>query len=93
VTSEALTAPNSLVRQDTQQLESSSQKSFAESALLLDEKFEQNSEGNCRKSVWSTKVGEANVRSYGDIVKAQAKRDAKEAAAQERKRGAKRKCG
>jgi tryptophanyl-tRNA synthetase len=43
--------------------------------------------------VRSTKVGEANVMSYGDIVKAQAKRDAKEAAAQERKRGAKRKCG
>jgi hypothetical protein len=107
VTSEALAALHGLVDQDTQQLDSSSrhrlqklanaaQKSFAECALLLDENrllFEQNNESNCRKSVRSTKVGEANVMSYGDIVKAQAKRDAKEAAAQERKRGAKRRGG
>jgi hypothetical protein len=33
------------------------------------------------------------VMSYSDIVEAQAKQDAKEAAAQEQKRGAKRKCG
>jgi hypothetical protein len=72
------------------------QKSFAECALLLDENrllSEQNNKSNCRKSVRSTKAGEANVMSYSDIVEAQAKQDAKEAAAQEQKRGAKRKCG
>jgi hypothetical protein len=87
VTSEALTALHSLVYQDTQQLDSSSrhrlqklanaaQKSFAECALLLDENrllFEQNNESNCRKLVQSTKVGEANVISYNDIIKAQVK--------------------
>jgi hypothetical protein len=77
-----------------QKLTSAAQKSFAECALLLDENrllFEQNNESNCRKSVRSTKVGEAKVMSYDDIVEAQAKRDAKEATVQEGKRRAKRK--
>ena len=105
VTSEALTALNTQIYQDTQLLDGSSrhrlqkltnaaQKSFAECALLLDENwllFEQNNESNCRKSVRSTKVGEAKVMSYGDIVEAQAKRDAKEVAVLEGKCGAKRK--
>jgi hypothetical protein len=105
VTSEALTTLHTLVEQDAQRLDSLSrhrlqklanaaQKSFAECALLLDENrllFEQNNESNCRKSIRSTKVGEAKVMSYGDIVEAQAKRDVKEATAQNGKRGAKRK--
>ena len=58
-------------------------KRFAESALLLDENwllFEQNNKSNFRKSVMLTKVGEAKVMSYDDIVEAQAKRGAKEVA-------------
>jgi hypothetical protein len=61
--------------------------------IALELLFEQNNERNCRKSIRSTKVGEANVMSYSDIIEARAKRDAKEATAQERKRGAKRKGG
>lgn len=52
-------------------------------ALLLDESrplFEQNNRSNFRKSVTPTKLGEAKVMSYDDIVEAQAKHDAKEAA-------------
>jgi hypothetical protein len=85
---------NDSTRRRLQKLTSAAQKSFAECALLLDENrvlFEQNNESNCRKSVRSTKVGEAKVMSYDDIVEAQAKRDAKEATVQEGKRGAKRK--
>ena len=58
-------------------------KAFAERALLLNENrllFEQNNESNCRQSTRSTVVGKAKVMSYEDIVEAQAKRDAKEAA-------------
>jgi hypothetical protein len=40
----------------------------------------QNNERNCRQSTRSTVVGKAKVMSYEDIVEAQAKRDAKEAA-------------
>ena len=40
----------------------------------------QNNESNCRQSTRSTVVGKAKVMSYEDIVEAQAKRDAKEAA-------------
>ncbi|KAJ6282165.1 hypothetical protein J3E71DRAFT_174914, partial [Bipolaris maydis] len=81
-------------RRRLQKLTNAAQKSFAECALLLDENqllFEQNNESNCRKSARSTKVGEAKVISYGDILEAQAKRDAKEATMQKGKRGAKRK--
>lgn len=105
VTSEALTALHSQIDQGAhaldestkyrlQKLAKAAQKSIAERDLLLDENrllFEQNNESNCRKSVRSTKVGEAKVMSYSDIVAAQAKRDAKETAMQEKKRGTKRK--
>ncbi|KAH7065083.1 hypothetical protein B0J12DRAFT_693463 [Macrophomina phaseolina] len=77
-----------------QKLANAAQKSFAECSLLLDENrvlFEQNNESNCRKSARSTKVGEAKVMSYAEIVEAQAKRDAKEATARNGKRGRKRK--
>ena len=40
----------------------------------------QNNESNCRQSTRSTVVGKAKVMNYEDIVEAQAKRDAKEAA-------------
>ena len=76
-----------------QKLANAAQKSFAECALLLDENrllFEQNNESNCCKSVRCTKVGNAKVISYSDIVEAQAKYDAKEVATQEGKRGTKR---
>jgi hypothetical protein len=102
VTSEALTALHSQIHKDAQHLGSwsrhhlqklanASQNSSAECALLLDENrllFEQNNESNCRRSVRSTKVGDAKVMSYGDIVEAQAKRDAKEVTVREGKRGA-----
>lgn len=112
VTSEALTALRAQIekdahlltgprRQQLQKMANAAQKSFAECALLLDENrllFEQNNESNCRKSVRSLKVGEGHVMSYGDIVEAQAKRDAQEAkrgvkgaAAEKLKRGPKRK--
>lgn len=104
VTSEALTALHSRIDQDTQLLDAShrhrlqklanaAHKCFAERALLLDENrllFEQNNESNCRKSIRSTKVGEAKLMSYDDIVEAQAKCDAKDAAVLEGKRGEKR---
>jgi hypothetical protein len=41
--------------------------------------FEQKDESNCHKSTRSTVVGKAKVMSYEDIIKAQAKRDAKDA--------------
>jgi hypothetical protein len=105
VTSEALTALHSQIDRETllldapnrhrlRKLANAARKCFAERALLLDENrllFEQNNESNCRKSVRPTKVGEAKVISYDDIVEAQAKRDAKEGAVREGKRGAKRK--
>jgi hypothetical protein len=61
--------------------------------IALELLFERNNERNCRESIRSTQVGEANVITYSDIIEAWAKRDAKEAAAQERKRGVKRKGG
>ena len=77
-----------------QKFANAAQKSFAECAILLDENrllFEQNNESNCRQSTRSTMVGKAKVMSYEDIVEAQAKRNAKEAAVVKGKRGRKRK--
>lgn len=105
VTSEALTLLHDQIEKDAYTLDGSSRqrlrkladaahKSFAERALLLDENrllFEQNNESNRRKSNRPTVVGKAKVMSYEDIVEAQAKRDAKEAAAVKVKRGPKRK--
>lgn len=56
-----------------QKLANAAQKSFAECALLLDENrllFEQNNESNCRKSIQCTKVREAKVIGYSEIVEA-----------------------
>jgi hypothetical protein len=106
VTAEALTSLRSLIEQDAHMLDGPSkrrlqkpanatQKSFAECALLLDENrllFEQNNESICRQSTRSTVVGKAKVMSYEDIVEAQAKRDAKEAAVVKGKPDRKRKC-
>lgn len=105
VTSEALAALHRQIDRDAplldapsrhrlQKLTNAARRCFAERALLLDENrllFEQNNESNCRRSVRATKVGEAKVMSYDDIVEAQAKRDAKEGAVRGGKRGAKRK--
>jgi hypothetical protein len=106
VTSEALTSLRNLIEQDThmldepskqrlQKLANAAQNSFAERALLFDENqllFKQNKESKTRKSTSSTVVGKAKVMSYEDIVEAQAKRDAKEAAVAKGKRGRKRKA-
>lgn len=105
VTSEALTLLHDRIEKDAHALDGPSRqrlrklvdaahKSFTERALLLDENrllFEQNNESNRRKSGRSTVVGKAKVMSYEDIVEAQAKRDAKEAAPVKGKRGPKRK--
>jgi hypothetical protein len=82
-------------KQRLQKLANAAQKSFAECALLLDENrllFQQNNERDCRQSTRSTVVGKAKVMSYEDIVEAQARRDAKEAAVVKGKRGRKRKA-
>jgi hypothetical protein len=93
VTLEALTALYSQIDCDTplldapnryrlRKLANAASKCFAKRALLLDENrllFKQNNESNCCKLVRSTKVGEAKVISYDDIVDAQAKCNAKEA--------------
>jgi hypothetical protein len=106
VTSEALTSLRSLIEQDThmldepskhclQKLANAAEKAFAERPLLLDEKrllFQQNNERESRQSTRSTVVGKAKVMSYEDIVEAQAKRDAKEAAVAKGKPGRKRKA-
>ncbi|KAJ8096508.1 hypothetical protein POJ06DRAFT_287402 [Lipomyces tetrasporus] len=66
-----------------QKLANAAQVSFADCALLLDENrllFQQNNESKCRKSTKLTILGKAKVMSYEDIVEAQAKRAAKEAA-------------
>ncbi|KAJ9494811.1 hypothetical protein H2202_009712 [Exophiala xenobiotica] len=65
-----------------QKLANAAEKAFADRALLLDEirlLFEQNNENTARSSVKSIVVGTAKVMSYDDMVKAQQKRDAKEA--------------
>ena len=59
---------------------------------MLISKSEQNNESKSRKSTRSTVVGKAKVMNYEDIVEAQAKRDAKEAAVVKGKRGRKRKA-
>jgi hypothetical protein len=59
---------------------------------LLISKSKQNNESKSRKSTRSTVVCKAKVISYEDIVEAQAKRDAKEAAVVKGKRGRKRKA-
>jgi hypothetical protein len=41
--------------------------------------FEQNNKSNCRKLTISIVIGKAKVMSYEDIIKAQAKQDAKDA--------------
>jgi len=105
VTSETLTLLQSRIEDHAQLLDSPSrrrlqkpanaaEKAFAKRALLLDENrllVDQNNESNCRRSTRSTVVGKAKVMSYEDIVEAQIKRDAKEAAAVKAKRGPKRK--
>ncbi|KAF1814206.1 hypothetical protein P152DRAFT_471987 [Eremomyces bilateralis CBS 781.70] len=71
-----------------QKLASAAQKAFAEHALLLGKNrllFEQNNESNSRQSARSTVAGKAKVISYEDIVKAQAKHDAKKSYPGERK--------
>jgi hypothetical protein len=50
--------------------------------------FQQNKESKCRKSTKSAMAGKAKVRSYEDIVEAQAKRAAKEAVEEVAKEGA-----
>jgi hypothetical protein len=54
--------------------------------------FQQNNESKCRKLTKPTMAGKAKVRSYEDIIEAQAKRAAKEAAkrSRQRKRGGQR---
>lgn len=98
MTSDALTIVRGEIDQDAysldgtthyrlQKLANTAQKSFVEWTLLLDVNqllFKQNNESNCRKSAKSVKVGEAKMMSYTEIVKAQAKRDAREAAVQNR---------
>lgn len=105
VTSEALTLLQSRIEDDAQLLDSPSrrrlqklanaaEKAFAKPALLLDKNrllVDQNNESNCRRSTRSTVVGKVKVMSYEDIVEAQIKRDAKEAAAVKAKRGPNRK--
>lgn len=76
-------------------LANAAEKAFAERALLLDENrllFQQNNERESRQSTRSTVVGKAKVMSREDIVEAQAKRDAKEAAVVKGKPGRKRKA-
>ena len=94
VTAEALTSLHNLIEQEAHALDVMSQQrlqkfakaaqiSFAECALLQDENqllFKQNDEAKRRKSTKSTVVGKAKVMSYEDIVEAQGKRAAKEAA-------------
>jgi hypothetical protein len=106
VTAEALTSLRSLIEQGSHMLDESSrhyvqklanaaERAFADRALLLDENlnlFKRNNERECRQLTRSTVVGKAKVMSYEDIVEAQAKRDAKEAAVVKGKRGRKRKA-
>ena len=54
-------------------LANSTEKAFADRAILLDENlllFEQNNEINTRKSIKATVVGKAKVMKYEDIVEA-----------------------
>ena len=77
-----------------QKLANAAEKAFAERALVLGENrlIEQNNESKSRVSVKSTVIGKGKVLSYGDIVEAQNKRDAKEAkVGSETRRGSKRK--
>jgi hypothetical protein len=103
VTAEALTSLRNLIEQDAhtlndaskqrlQKLANAAQKSFAECALLDENRllFEQNNEINCRQSTRSIVVGKAKVMSYEDIVEAKLKRDAKDAPVVKGKPG--RKC-
>lgn len=108
MTAEALTSLRNLIEQDghtldetskqrLQKLANAAQVSFAECALLDENRllFQQNNEAKCRRSTKSTVVGKARVMSYEDIVEAKVKRSAKEAekeaAAATGKRGRKRK--
>ena len=59
---------------------------------LLISKSEQNNESKSRKLTRSTVVGKVKVMGHENIIEAQAKRDAKEAAVVKGKRGRKRKA-
>lgn len=101
--SEALTFLRHTLEQDVldglsttrlQKLANAAEKAFVDRALLLDENgliFEQNNESRIRSSIKANVIGRAKVMSYDDIVEAQSRRDAKEAAAGENRRGPKRK--
>jgi hypothetical protein len=65
-----------------QKIADAAENAFAERAILLDENmllFEQNNEKTIRTSMKAIVVGTAKVLSYKDIIKAQQKRDIKDA--------------
>ncbi|KAF2452523.1 hypothetical protein BDY21DRAFT_367764 [Lineolata rhizophorae] len=88
VASETLAALHSQIGQDTQLLDGSRCTLLLDGNRLL---FEQNNESDCRKLVRFTRIGEAKVMSYSDIVEVQPKRDTNEVSVREGKRGSKRK--
>ena len=72
-----------------EKLANAAEKAFADRAILFDKNcltFQQNNEATSRQLTRSTVVGKAKVMSYDDIVKAQVKRDAKEAGIENRTR-------
>jgi hypothetical protein len=76
-----------------QKLANATEKAFIDRAILLDEKkllFEQNNEKTTRLSVRSTVTGNARIMTYDDIIKAQRKRNLKEATTPGTKRGSRR---
>ena len=105
VSAEALRSLHNLIKQDqsstqrqqrhVQKLANAAQMSFAEVALLRDEKqslITIANESRVRRSTRSTVVGRARVMSYEDIVKARADRAAKDIIKGKGKRGRKRKA-
>ncbi|KFZ12567.1 hypothetical protein V501_04152 [Pseudogymnoascus sp. VKM F-4519 (FW-2642)] len=105
VSAEALTSLHNLIKQDqsstqrqqrhVQKLANAAQMSFAEVALLRDEKqslITIANESKVRRSTKSTVVGKAKVMSYEDIVKARADRAVRDIIKVKGKRGRKRKA-
>ncbi|KFZ24290.1 hypothetical protein V502_01230 [Pseudogymnoascus sp. VKM F-4520 (FW-2644)] len=105
VSAEALTSLHNLIKQDqsstqrqqrhVQKLANAAQMSFAEVALLRDQKqslITIANESKVRRSTKSIVVGKAKVMSYEDIVKARADRAAKDIMKGKGKRGRKRKA-